>query len=150
MAAIGIHQLKKAERFRQRREAIALRYNKAFADLPVKLPYVADLNNLHAWHLYVIQLDLDQIKISRDKFIEMMAENGVGTSVHFIPLHLHPYWRDRYKLIPEDFPIWTNCYQRVVSLPSYSKISDGHVERVIASVKRILDESDADTLQSTY
>lgn len=138
MAAIGIHQLKKAERFRQQREKIAERYNKAFADLPVQLPYVADAGNLHAWHLYVIQLDLEQINISRDTFIEMMSEKGVGTSVHFIPLHLHPYWRDRYKLTPEDFPESSYRYQRVVSLPIYPKMSDDQVEHVIASIKKIL------------
>jgi dTDP-4-amino-4,6-dideoxygalactose transaminase len=138
MAAIGIHQLAKVERFQKRREAIAKIYNEAFADLPLQTPYVDRTEDVHSWHLYVIKLELENIKITRDEFIQKMTDNGIGTSVHFIPLHLHPYWRDRYRLKPEDFPISLDCYQRVVSLPIYSKMNDGDVERVVAAVRRIL------------
>jgi len=138
MAAIGIHQLKKAERMQKRRKAIARRYDEAFMNLPLKSPYVADTEDTHAWHLYVIQLYLERISISRDEFIEKMAEKGIGTSVHFIPLHLHPYWRDRYGLSIEDFPVASDCYRRVVSLPIYSKMTDDHVEQVIKAVKEIM------------
>jgi dTDP-4-amino-4,6-dideoxygalactose transaminase len=86
----------------------------------------------------VIQLELENIKISRDRFIERMAEKGIGTSVHFIPLHLHPYWRDRYGFEPDDFPVALDCYRRAVSLPIYSKMTDDDVERVIKAVKDIL------------
>jgi dTDP-4-amino-4,6-dideoxygalactose transaminase len=92
----------------------------------------------HAWQLYVIQLELEKLKIGRDDFIERMAEEGIGTSVHFIPLHLHPYWRDRYGFKPGDFPVSLKCYQRAVSLPIYAKMTDGDVERVINVVKSIL------------
>jgi len=138
MAAIGIHQLKKIDKFQKRREAIANRYTEAFADLPLRAPFVARAEDKHAWHLYVIQLELDRIKIGRDEFIEKMAEKGIGTSVHFIPLHLHPYWRDRYGFKPEDFPVALDCYHRAVSLPIYSKMTDDDVEKVIKAVRKIL------------
>lgn len=138
MAAIGIHQLKKVERFQERREEIARYYTDAFADLPLQTPYVARPEDKHAWHLYVIQLELKNIKISRDEFIEKMSEKGIGTSVHFIPLHLHPYWRNRYGLKPEDFPTALACYRRAVSLPIYSKMSEGDVERVVEAVRELL------------
>lgn len=138
VAAIGIHQLKKVDQFRERREEIARNYTEAFADLPLRTPFVARPEDKHTWHLYVIQLELEQIKVSRDEFIEKMAKKGIGTSVHFIPLHLHPYWRDRYGFEPQDFPVAFDCYQRAVSLPIYSKMSDGDVERVIQTVRGIL------------
>jgi dTDP-4-amino-4,6-dideoxygalactose transaminase len=138
VAAIGIHQLRKVDQFRHRREQIASTYKEAFADLPLRTPLVARPEDKHTWHLYVIQLELGQITIERDEFIEKMAEKGIGTSVHFIPLHLHPYWRDRYGFKPEDFPTALRCYQRAVSLPIYSKMSDGEVERVVEAVRELL------------
>lgn len=137
-AAIGIHQLKKAWDFQKRRQWIAERYNEEFADLPLRTPHVERPEDTHAWHLYVIQLELESLKISRNRFIELMMEAGIGTSVHFIPLHIQPYWRDRYGFEPEDFPIAYDVYQRAVSLPIYPKMTDGAVERVIESVKNIL------------
>jgi dTDP-4-amino-4,6-dideoxygalactose transaminase len=138
VAAIGIHQLRKVDQFRARREEIARHYTEAFADLPLRTPFVARPEDKHTWHLYVIQLELEQITISRDEFIEKMAQKGIGTSVHFIPLHLHPYWRDRYGFKPEDFPAALECYRRAVSLPIYSKMTDGDVEHVVEAVREIL------------
>lgn len=138
MAAIGIHQLKKVNKFQKRRAWIARKYNEAFADKPLQTPWGVNPDDTHAWHLYVIQLNLEDIKISRDDFINKMSENGIGTSVHFRPLHLHPYWRDRYGLMPEDFPVALDCYKRSVSLPIYSKMTDSEVDRVIETVRRIL------------
>jgi dTDP-4-amino-4,6-dideoxygalactose transaminase len=138
MAAIGIHQLKKVDQFQKRRQMIARRYDEAFANLPLKTPVVSNPEDRHAWHLYVIQLDLKRIHISRNEFIKEMAEKGVGTSVHFIPLHIHPYWRDRYGFTPTDFPVALDCYLRVVSLPIYSKMRDEDIEKVIKAVKDIL------------
>lgn len=137
-AAIGIHQLHKVRRFRDRRQAIAEKYTQAFADLPLATPVVKHPEDTHSWHLYVIQLELEKIRITRDEFIEKMAEKGIGASVHFIPLHLHPYWRDRYGFKPEDFPVAYDCFCRAVSLPIYSKMTDEDVERVIAVVKTCL------------
>ena len=138
MASIGIHQLTKVERFQQRRAWIAQEYTEAFADLPIRTPKAANPGDTHAWHLYVIQLELEELRITRDEFIEKIAQKGIGTSVHFIPLHIQPYWRDRYGFKPEDYPVALDCYQRAVSLPVYSKMTDSDVERVIGAVREIL------------
>ncbi|TFH29360.1 MAG: GNAT family N-acetyltransferase, partial [Deltaproteobacteria bacterium] len=139
-AAIGIHQLRKAETFRLRREAIGLRYTEAFSGLPVRLPGTIGLppGSIHAWHLYVLRLDLDRLSIDRDGFIERMAKMGIGTSVHFIPLHLHPYWKERYGFSPEDFPASLDLFRRCVSLPIYPLMSDEDVDRVIEADREIL------------
>lgn len=137
-AAIGVHQLRKAGTFRERREWIAQEYNSAFDDLPLTTPWVAYTDDLHAWHLYVILLELENLTIDRNRFIELMCDAGIGTSVHFIPLHLHPYWRDRYGLEPEDFPVAMDVYRRAVSLPIYPKMTDGDVERVVDAVRTIM------------
>lgn len=136
-AALGIHQLKKAWQFQARRAEMASRYDGAFRDLPLLLPPKAPAGDLHAWHLYVIRLS-DDAKISRNEFIEKMAEKGIGCSVHFIPLHLHPYWRDTYNLNPQDFPNALKAYERAVSLPLYTKMTDPDQERVIKAVRDIL------------
>ena len=130
--------LKKAHAFQQRRESMAMQYNKAFADLPLSTPYVTYPNDTHSWHLYVIQLDLETLKITRDQFIELMAKEGIGTSVHFIPLHIHPYWRDRYDYKPEDYPLALDVFNRAVSLPIYPKMLDSDVDRVCDAVHEIL------------
>ena len=137
-ASIGIHQLRKAERFRQRREQIALRYSEGFKELPILLPPGPPPGDIHSWHLYVIRLCLDRLRIDRDRFIELMAERGIGTSVHFIPLHLHPYWRDKYSLVPEDFPVSLETYLSCVSLPIYTRMTDSDCDRVIEAVREIL------------
>ena len=92
---------------------------------------------MHAWHLYVIRLN-DDAPVSRDDFINEMAAAGIGTSVHFIPLHLHPYWRDTYRLRPEDFPNATRAFQHVVSLPLYTRMTDADQDRVIRATRSIL------------
>ncbi|HXE95881.1 MAG TPA: DegT/DnrJ/EryC1/StrS family aminotransferase [Dongiaceae bacterium] len=136
-ASLGIHQLKKAWSFQKKRESMAAYYDEAFQDLPIILPPKALAGDTHAWHLYVIRLTNDA-PVSRDRFIELMAEKGVGCSVHFIPLHLHPYWRDRYNLKPEDYPNALEAYERAVSLPLFTKMNDTDQQRVIAAVSEIL------------
>ncbi|EIJ43087.1 putative PLP-dependent enzyme possibly involved in cell wall biogenesis [Beggiatoa alba B18LD] len=136
-SAMGIHQLRKAEALRQRREAIAKQYTEGLQGLPLTTPYVAP-DNVHAWHLYVIQLTLEALKIDRNLFIERMKMERIGTSVHFIPLHIQPYWKERYGFEPEDFPIAYDVYQRAVSLPIYPDMTDAQVERVINATRRIL------------
>jgi len=139
-ASLGIHQLKKARSFQERREWIAKQYNEAFADLPMQTPFVKYPEETHSWHLYVLQLDLSALTVDREKFIELMAKENIGTSVHFIPLHLHPYWRDRYNYKPTDFPVALDVFSRAMSLPIYPKMTDGDVERVISAVKKICKE----------
>jgi dTDP-4-amino-4,6-dideoxygalactose transaminase len=138
MAALGLAQLRKLEDLRQRREAIAKRYTAAFADLPLRTPQLQFADNTHAWHLYILQLQLDHLTIDRDTFIQQLADVGIGTSVHFIPLHLHPYWQQRYGFRPMDFPVALEVYQRAVSLPIYPDLHKSDVERIIAQVRRIL------------
>ncbi len=136
-SSIGIEQLKKARRFHKRRMELAARYDSAFRDLPLILPPRPSDSSDHAWHLYVIQLT-DPAGISRDQFIERMADLGVGCSVHYIPLHLHPYWRTTYNLSPQDFPHSLDLYRHSVSLPLYTRLSDDQQERVIESVRNLV------------
>jgi len=139
-AALGLHQLKRARGFQQRRAQIAARYDEAFAGLPLVTPPLPAAGDLHAWHLYPLRLGDggDGAGIARDRFIEALFEQGIGCSVHYIPLHLHPYWRDRYALQPAQFPHSQHAYERLVSLPIYTRMSDADVERVIAAVRRAL------------
>lgn len=137
-AALGLHQLKRLPAFQARREAIAARYQAAFADLPVILPPEAPEGDTHSWHLYVLRL-ADAAPIDRDAFIEGMFAAGIGCSVHYVPLHLHPYWRDRYGLTPEQFPHSQKAFETMVSLPLYTAMSDADVERVISAVRALLE-----------
>jgi dTDP-4-amino-4,6-dideoxygalactose transaminase len=137
-ASIGIHQLKKARRFHMRRKEIAEKYNESFSELPVILPAIANKKELHAWHLYVIRLT-EQSGISRDEFIQEMSNRGIGCSVHFIPLHIQTYWKEKYNLKKQDFPHAYNAYINAVSLPIHTKMSDKEVNRVINAVRELLE-----------
>ena len=136
-AALGIHQLKRLPGFQTRREQIAQAYNEAFADLPLILPPAAPAGDVHSWHLYVLRLD-DSLAQEREVFIERMFAAGIGCSVHYVPLHLHPYWRDRYALRAEQFPHSQKAFERMVSIPLYSKMSDAEVLRVVSAVRASL------------
>jgi dTDP-4-amino-4,6-dideoxygalactose transaminase len=136
-SSIGIHQLKKADRFQQTREKMAKRYSEAFKGLPLIMPPVANAGDMHAWHLFVMRLD-EKLNISREDFIQKMIDLGIGCSVHFIPLHLQPYWKETYKLSDEDFPNALKNYKRAVSLPLYTKMTEADQDRVIAAVKKIV------------
>jgi len=135
-AALGLHQLKRIDAFQARREQIAQAYFDAFADLPLILPPQPPEGDKHSWHLYVLRL-ADELEMERDVFIERMFAKGIGCSVHYIPLHLHPYWRDRYDLRPEQFPHSQKAYERMLSIPLYTAMSDADVQRVIAAVREI-------------
>ena len=137
-ASMGIHQLRKANVLQQRRQNIAEKYNKAFSKLPLVIPFITNNDDIHSWHLYVIQLKNEKLTIDRNKFIEILAEKGIGTSVHYIPLHFHPYWQESYNLKADDYPKSTNVYNRIVSLPNYPKMTDEEVDRVIKAVKDVL------------
>ncbi|MBV8380375.1 MAG: DegT/DnrJ/EryC1/StrS family aminotransferase [Paucibacter sp.] len=136
-AALGWQQLKRLPGFQRRREDIAQAYHAAFADLPLILPPRAPEGDTHSWHLYVLRL-ADGARVTRDEFIERMFAAGIGCSVHYIPLHLQPYWRDRYELKPERFPHSQKAYETMVSIPLYTAMKDADVERVIATVRDIL------------
>lgn len=136
-ASMGIHQLRRLPGFQEKRKLMASFYNDALAGMPLTLPAMPDANCSHAWHLYPIRLG-PEVKISRDRFIEKMAEEGVGCSVHFIPLHLHPFWRDTFELKPEFFPVAQQAFEREVSLPLYTKMSHDDQQRVVAAVEKVL------------
>ena len=139
-ASLGIHQLKKAWALQERRKSIALKYNSAFSDLPVSTPLIVNESDVHSWHLYVLQLNIDELDINRDRFIEILAEQGIGASVHYIPLHFHPYWQETYKLNEDDFPKSSEAFKRIVSLPNYPKMTDEQVEKVIRVVRAVIME----------
>jgi dTDP-4-amino-4,6-dideoxygalactose transaminase len=136
-AALGLQQLKRLDAFQRRREEIAALYNEAFADLPLVTPPRPAAGDQHSWHLYVVRL-ADGAPLARDRFIEKMFEAGIGCSVHYVPLHLHPYWRDRYGLTPAQFPHSQHAYERMLTLPLYTRMSDGDVQRVIAAARGLL------------
>ena len=135
-AALGLHQLQRVTGFQARREQIAARFDEALADLPLILPpRPQHAGDLHSWHLYVVRLT-DEAPLDRDQLIESLFADGIGVSVHYIPLHLHPYWKARYDLRPEQFPHSQKAYERMVTLPLYTKMTDEDVERVIKAVRK--------------
>jgi dTDP-4-amino-4,6-dideoxygalactose transaminase len=136
-SAMGIHQLRRSRGFQATRAAIAARYDAAFADLPLITPPQSAPGDTHAWHLYVLRL-ADGAKLSRDGLIDGLYAAGIGCSVHYIPLHLQPYWRERYALTPERFPHSQHAYERMLSLPLYTRMDDSQIERVIAAVRALL------------
>ncbi|ABS25452.1 DegT/DnrJ/EryC1/StrS aminotransferase family protein [Anaeromyxobacter sp. Fw109-5] len=138
-AALGLAQLARAEAMRARREAIARRYDAAFAGreaLELLAP-APDRTNAH--HLYVIKLAPHLLDIDRNRFIEELTARGVGVSVHFIPLHEHPYYRETFGYRPESLPVAHDAYLRSISLPIYSAMTDEQVERVVEAVLEIAD-----------
>ena len=133
-SAIGVAQLARLDAMRLRRAAIAARFTEAFADVPQldtpsALPWVQ-----HAWHLYTLRLHLQRLSIDRARFIEELRARNVGASVHFIPLHLHPHYRDTYGYTAEDFPVATREFSREISLPIYSAMTDKDTEDVVEAV----------------
>lgn len=138
-AAMGLAQLAKLPRFLARRQYLAARYREELAGLPLLLPPEPPPGEVHAWHLYVVRLDDAAAElISRDALIQALADRGIGTSVHYIPLHRQPYWRDRYELTAEMFPCSEAAYQRMLSIPLFTAMSDADQDRVIAALREIL------------
>ncbi len=133
-AALGLSQLARADQMLARRREIAGRYRAAFAAVPALEPLAVHPDRGHAWHLFVVKIREEALRIGRDQFIEELKARSIGTSVHFIPLHLHPYYRQVYGYRPQDLPVALNCYLRSVSLPIYSNMSDRNVDRVIEAV----------------
>ncbi|HEV3513760.1 MAG TPA: DegT/DnrJ/EryC1/StrS family aminotransferase, partial [Candidatus Sulfotelmatobacter sp.] len=143
-AAIGLHQLRRLPQFHARRTNIARRYTEAFSEVaqletPPEREYVQ-----HAWHLYSLRLNQECIGLSRNQFIEELKARKIGTSVHFIPIHLHPYYQQRYGFKPDDFPVAFHEYQRMFSLPLYPRMTDQDIEDVISAVTQIAKEHAVD------
>jgi perosamine synthetase len=137
-AAIGIHQLARAEEMRAQREAIAGRYRDGFADLDeIELPPVGD-NRVHAWHLFPIRLRLSRLRSDRNALFERLKASGVMCSVHWRPLHLHPYYAETYALSPAQYPVATELFPRLISLPLFPSMTPGEITHVIEVVRRVI------------
>ncbi len=133
-AAMGVAQLRKLDRFQSRRREIVAAYNLAFRDIdaleiPVERPEVE-----HAWHLYVLRLRLGAIRVGRDQFINELTALNIGTSVHFIPIHVHPFYREKYRYTTHQFPIAYESYQRMLSLPLHPLLTEADVSDVVTAV----------------
>ncbi len=136
-AALGVAQLNKSDRLWKTRAHYAALYDEGLRDLPEITRPSSAAHVQHAWHLYVIQLDLERLRIGRNEFIEQLAAENIGCSVHFIPLHLHPYYRNTWGYRPEDLPVANEAFQRIVSLPLYPKMTERDVQRVISVVRDV-------------
>jgi dTDP-4-amino-4,6-dideoxygalactose transaminase len=137
-AAIGVHQLERAEEMRARREQIALRYREALASVEeIALPPAPE-DCLHSWHLFPVQLRLEKLTIDRDQFIDELRRRGVTPSVHWRPLHMHPYYQRTYGYRPADCPQAAARFARSVSLPIFSAMTSEEIAHVISSVSDIV------------
>jgi dTDP-4-amino-4,6-dideoxygalactose transaminase len=132
-AAIGIQQLKKLPRFLKRREYLAKRYLGSLANLPLILPADDIDGGSHSWHLFVIRLQ-DNVKMNRDELVQFLNDKGIGSSVHYVPLHRQPYWRDKYSLSVDMFPEADKAYHSMVSIPLYTGMTDEQQDRVIIAL----------------
>jgi dTDP-4-amino-4,6-dideoxygalactose transaminase len=139
LAAVGVAQLGKADKFWQRRREIAARYQQRFSTFEeLELPPGNSSILEHSWHLFILRLRPDCLSINRDEFIEELKALGIGTSVHFIPLHRHPYYVRQYGCKSADFPGAEDAYSRCLSLPIYPDMSDEQADRVIEGVSKIV------------
>jgi perosamine synthetase len=137
-AAIGIHQLRKAELFLKRRNDIAVQYRESLKEVEEIILPQQQPDRIHSWHLYVIRLKLDRLQIDRAQFIAELQQRGIGTSVHWLPLHMHPYYRETYGYAPQDLPTACSLYPEIITLPLYPDMSEGDVAYVCDSIKEIL------------
>jgi dTDP-4-amino-4,6-dideoxygalactose transaminase len=138
LAAIGLGQLERFEAFQQRRAEIVARYRAGLGGVPeIRLP-VPRPGVTHAWHLFPIALELERLACDRARFIQELRAENIGTSVHFIPIHHHPHFRDSLGLAPGAFPVADDAYHRAITLPLFPRMSDGDVDDVVAAVRKIV------------
>ena len=137
-AALGHAQFARLDEFQGKRRRFAERYNARFAELSEVVPPSERPGTTHAWHLYVLRLRLERLRIGRDEFIEELRARGIGTSVHFIPIHHHPYYREAYGWAPGDFPAADRLFAEMISLPLYTRMTDEAVDRVADAVEDIV------------
>ncbi|MGI5172137.1 UDP-4-amino-4,6-dideoxy-N-acetyl-beta-L-altrosamine transaminase [Treponema sp. OMZ 840] len=139
-AALGYSQLLKLQQFRERRQSIVNRYNKAFDGIPyVKLPY-RTFEQVSCFHLYVLQIDFEKLGTVRKEFMKKLTDKGIGTQVHYIPVHTQPYYKTHYGYKIGDYPIAERYYQKALSLPLYPAMSDDDVQKVIDAVKELVQQ----------
>jgi dTDP-4-amino-4,6-dideoxygalactose transaminase len=139
LAALGLAQLKKADAFHHRRREIAEMYFQRLSGIEeLEMPPKGSVNTTHSWHLFILRLRPKMLASCRDDLIRQLKQAGIGTSVHFIPLHLHPYYRDRHGYSAGDFPNAEDAFARCISLPIYPDMNDTEVMRVIMSVEQFV------------
>jgi perosamine synthetase len=137
-SAIGIHQLRKADLFHRRRSDIARQYGELLASAEEVVPPVEMQSRVHSWHLYVVRLRSNRLSIDRAQFIKELQQRGIGTSVHWLPLHMHPYYRDTFGYHAGDLPASASLYPEIISLPIYPDMTEGDVRYVCDSIKDIV------------
>lgn len=137
-AAIGIHQLPRVDQYWERRKEIWQMYNDAFRDLPVILPVEPESESRHAYHLYTLLIDTERATLTRDQFMNEMTKRNIGVGVHYIALHLHPYYQDTFGYKSEEFPNSTWISDRTVSIPFSPKLNNDNVVQIIEAVRSIL------------
>ena len=136
-AAIGIHQLARAEEMRREREGVARQYYELLAGVEEVESPPEGADRVHSWHLFPVRLRLEKLTATRNEFIEQLKGSGVGCSVHWRPLHLHPYYEETYGWLAEDFPAATRVWERLISLPIFPGMRGAEVEHVAHTVKRL-------------
>lgn len=136
-SSIGLHQLARAEEMRRVRENIAQRYSESFAGIEeIELP-INDVDRIHSWHLYPLKLRLDKLRIERNSFIEEIKHYGVGSSVHWRPLHLHPYYQKQFGWQPGHLPQSSETWERLISLPLFPSMQADEINHVVEAVQNI-------------
>lgn len=136
--ALGIQQLKRLDENLKRRHAIAEKYTAAFRQLPGLIPPVARPEAKPAWHLYPVRLDLKKLTSNRGQIFRALRAENIGVNVHYIPVHYHPYYRERFGLQPGSFPVAEDAYERLISLPMFHAMTDQDAEDVIAAVQKVV------------
>ncbi len=136
-SAIGIHQLRKADTLHHRRAALAARYSELLDRVEEVITPREQPDRIHSWHLYVIRLRLDKLHLDRAQFIRELHQRGIGTSVHWLPLHMHPYYRDTYGYLPGDFPVAASLYPEIITLPLYPDMTEADVAFVCDAIRQI-------------
>lgn len=136
--ALGLNQLKKIDKFIKRRREIAAKYNKAFKNVEEIILPVERKDVKSAWHIYIIQLRLDKLKVGRREIFETFKKEGLGVQVHYLPLHLQPFYRKKFGYKKGDFPVAERYYQRAITLPLFPKMKNEEINKVIKTVKKII------------
>jgi perosamine synthetase len=137
--ALGMSQLRKLPGWVARRQEIARRYDAAFAEIPAVKPLAVREDVSHAYHLYVIRLDLTQLRATRAEVFAALRAEGIGVNVHYIPVHLHPFYRERFATGPGLCPVAEAAYEQIISLPIFPRMADADVDDVIKAVRKVVD-----------
>lgn len=137
-ASIGLHQIRKADRLHRERTAWVARYVERLQDIEELILPRQEPDRIHSWHLFPIRLRLERLKIDRAEFIEELKRRGIITSVHWMPLHMHPYYRETYGYRPEDLPKAASIYPQLVSLPLYPDLTQANVDHVCNTIREVI------------